>query len=88
MTYRIKYYISIGIFAAATVYMLYVQGKVFGGVNGWVIFEMLLSFAILIVAIFVFIYYRAHRNNPNVTQEQLLTAATKPHDDTPSVSKP
>lgn len=93
MTYRVKYYISIAMFAAATLYMLYIQGQVItagysNNLNGWLIFQMFLSFAILIVAIITFIHYRSHRSSADVTQEQLLTAATKPHDITPPIRKP
>lgn len=93
MTYRTKYYISVGLFVIATLYMLNVQGQVItkgmaNQLDGWLIAQMFFSFAVLIVAIFVFIYYRARKNNADVTEEQLLMAATKRRDDSQSNRKP
>lgn len=93
MTYRLKYHISIAIFAIATLYMLYIQGQVITAgytsrLDGCLIFQMMLSFAILIPAIIGFIYYRSHKNSSDVSAEELLTRATKPVDEPPQSSKP
>jgi len=66
MTNKNKYRISIIAFALATYYMFYVQGVVFqkgmsGGIDGWDIFQTILSYVLLITAIVFYIVYRSKK---------------------------
>lgn len=77
MTYRRRYQISLISFGAATLYMLNVQGRMqalgmAGKINGWIIFEMFLSFALLLVAIIWFAIARSQKNLQEVDREWLL----------------
>lgn len=93
MSYRLKYNISIGLFIGATLYMLYIQGQATGAaasgsLGAWHIFEIVLSFTLLIAAIIAFIYYRSHKDSRDVSEEELLLRATKPVEKTNKSSKP
>lgn len=85
MTNRMKYYISIVFFTLAVFYMLYIQGQVIsagmsGALGAGEIVQMFISFAVLIAAIFMFVYFRGRKDRADVSQEELLTRATKQSD--------
>ena len=93
MSNRTKYYISVVGFAVATIYMLYVQGQVIsagyaGTLGAWDIVQMLFSFAVLIAGIVAFVYFRSRKNEADVSEEELLTQASKQPDESDQTHKP
>ena len=87
MSNRTKYYISVVVFTVATIYMLYVQGQMIsagyaGTLGTWDIVQMFISFAVLIAAIIMFIHFRSRKNSSEISEEELLTHATKQPEDT------
>lgn len=93
MSKRTKYYISAIGFALATIYMLDVQGQVIsagyaGTLGAWDISQMLFSFVVLIAAIVAFVHFRSRKNEPDVSQEELLTRATKQPDEPDQTPQP
>ena len=73
--------------------MLYIQGQATSAaasdnLDAWIIFEIILSFALLIAAIIGFIYYRSHKDSRDISDEELLVRATKPVEKTTKSPKP
>ena len=77
MTHRNKYYLSIGLFILAFLFMMNavndsITAARASAFTGWIVARFFLGFVLVVAAIVWFVICRAHRDQSNINLEQRL----------------